>query len=423
MEKSKKNEILTVSKYISILNAELKKCKAKIIGEIGKVDIYPSGHVYFSLRDEKDQSVINCIIWKSRYELFGVEVKEGIKIIATGRPDIYKATGRLSFIAETIEIAGEGLLKKEYEKLKKKLSEEGLFEESKKRALPAYPQKIGVITSRQGAVLADFLSNIGNHGFKIKMVDSRVEGQSAIADLLLAVKTIRKKDIEVLVIIRGGGSFESLQAFNNELLVREVSNFPVPVISAIGHDKDIPLISLAADVEVSTPSIAAVTISKSWKEAVMFLERHERSIFDSFRENIEDTHNLISRKTETIQESTEFIIERYKNIENNFRVVVQNFRNTLLNIESNVKNYLNGIFCSFTELFKKTYQQLEESETVIFAHNPERQLNLGYSIARVKDRIIKSTKDVRIKDNISLTVFDGTINSEVKNINKKNNKK
>ena len=125
-------KVFSISEYIAILNTELRKCAAKIIGEVGKVDIYPSGHVYFSLRDEKDQSVINCIIWKSKYELFGIEIEEGIKIIATGRPDIYKQTGRLSFIAETIELAGEGILKKEYEKLKKKLGDEGIFEESKK---------------------------------------------------------------------------------------------------------------------------------------------------------------------------------------------------------------------------------------------------------------------------------------------------
>jgi len=332
MENNKEDKIFSISEYIGFLNSELKRCAAKIIGEVGKVDIYPSGHVYFSLRDEKDQSVINCIIWRSQYRLFGIEIKEGIKIIATGRPEIYKQTGRFSFIAETIELAGEGILKKEYEKLKKKLGDEGIFEESKKRAIPAYPQKIGIITSKQGAVLADFLSNIGNYGFKIKMVDSRVEGQSAITDLLSAIKTIKKKDIEVLVIMRGGGSFESLQPFNNELLIREVANFPVPVIVAIGHDKDVSLVSLAADLEVSTPSIAAITLSKSWKEAIIFLERYERNIIGGYENILQNVHSLINRSIDIVRDSKNMIVDEYKRIENKIKISFQNFSNSLDNI-------------------------------------------------------------------------------------------
>jgi len=193
------------------------------------------GHVYFSLKDEKDGALINCIIWKSRYAVYGVELKEGVKIIASGYPEIYAPSGRISFIAETIELAGEGALKKAYEKLKKKLAAEGLFEEERKRPLPKYPEKIGVVTSRQGAVLADFLNNLGKFGFKIKMIDSRVEGQLAVADLLLSIKSFQKQDIDALVIIRGGGSLESHLAFNNEMLVRAIADFPVPVIAGIGH--------------------------------------------------------------------------------------------------------------------------------------------------------------------------------------------
>jgi len=355
-------------------------------------------------------------MWRSRYGLFGIKLKEGDKIIAEGYSDIYKLTGKLSFIAETIELAGEGRLKKEYEELKKKLAGEGIFEESKKRAIPMYVQKIGIITSKQGAVLADFLSNIGSCGFKIKMIDSRVEGQSAITDLLSAVRTFREKDIEVLVIMRGGGSFESLQPFNNELLVREIADFPVPVIAAIGHEKDVPLVSLAADLEVSTPSIAAITLGKSWKEAAVFLERYERDIFDKFRDNMESAHNLLGRSIEAIRESCEFIIKRYKDIENNFRVSVQNFKNTLLNKRNNLKIYWGEILLGFSSLIKKIYQQIEKSESIIVAHNPERQLKLGYSIASVNGKIIKSIKNVAVGNNIDLMVVDGTIVSQVKNV-------
>jgi len=418
MENNKEDKIFSISEYIGFLNSELKRCAAKIIGEVGKVDIYPSGHVYFSLRDEKDQSVINCIIWRSQYRLFGIEIKEGIKIIATGRPEIYKQTGRFSFIAETIELAGEGILKKEYEKLKKKLGDEGIFEESKKRAIPAYPQKIGIITSKQGAVLADFLSNIGNYGFKIKMVDSRVEGQSAITDLLSAIKTIKKKDIEVLVIMRGGGSFESLQPFNNELLIREVANFPVPVIVAIGHDKDVSLVSLAADLEVSTPSIAAITLSKSWKEAIIFLERYERNIIGGYENILQNVHSLINRSIDIVRDSKNMIVDEYKRIENKIKISFQNFSNSLDNIGFGLDNLLDKYFSGLKYLILTAQQNLKHAEKIILANNPERQLNLGYSIAFYNGKIIRNTGDAKIGEIIDLRVIDGTITSQIKNINK-----
>src|SRR3989338_3633897 len=290
---NKEEKVFTISEYLNLLNDGLQEFSVKITGEVGKVNVDFKGHAYFSLRDEKDQSVISCAIWAGRYKMYGIKLEEGMKVIAYGTPSIYKPNGRISFIAETISHAGEGELKKKYEELKAKLEKEGIFAESEKRAIPNYVQKIGVITSKQGAVWSDFLSNIGKHGFKIKLIDSRVEGAEAILDLLSAIKIFKKQDIEVLVIMRGGGSFESLQAFNNELLVREVAGFPVPVIAAIGHDKDVPLISLAADLEVSTPSIAAITLSESWKEAVLLVERHRTDIISSYEGGLDAVNSLI----------------------------------------------------------------------------------------------------------------------------------
>lgn len=417
----KTEKIFSISEYIAILNIELRKCAAKIIGEVGR-DIYPNGHVYFSLRDEKDQSVINCIIWKSKYALFGIEIKEGDKIIATGRPEIYKRTGRFSFIAETIELAGEGILKKEYEKLKKKLGDERIFEESKKRAIPTYPQKIGIITSKQGAVMADFLSNIGNYGFKIKMVDSRVEGQSAITDLLSAIKTIRKKDIEVLVIMRGGGSFESLQPFNNELLVREVASFPFPVITAIGHDKDVPLAALAADRSVSTPSIAATVLSESWEQAALLLEGHERDIIGSYEDVLDNANSLINQSVDAIRGIKDLIFDKYKEIETALKISFQAFKNALQNNKNNLKSSWRKSVFGFNSLLSIIKQQLAHSEKIIHLRNPETQLKLGYSIARCGDRLIKSVRDTKIGEDVNIRVVDGTLISKVKNINKINKK-
>jgi len=388
------DKIFSISEFIQLLNIGLKSSKAKIVGEVGEAKSGPTGHVYFTMKDEKDGAMMNCIIWKSRYSLYGLKLQEGMKIIASGYPEIYPPSGRLSFIAETIELAGEGALKKEYERLKAKLAEEGIFAEAKKREIPKYPQRIGVITSKQGAVLADFLNNLGRFGFKVKMIDSRVEGQLAVADLLASIKTFKKEDIEALVIMRGGGSLEAMMAFNNELLVREVANFPVPVIAAIGHDKDVPLAAMAADLAVSTPTAAANRLGESWEQALLFLERYERDIISRYGHILED----------------------YKEIENRFRFSLQNFKNNLVNARIDLKNSLSKSFSGFRNLLEKTAKKLEYAEKAIELNNPERQLKLGYCIASCEGRIVRKTNDVKLGGDMDVKVSDGTIISEIKKI-------
>ncbi|MBI2042390.1 MAG: exodeoxyribonuclease VII large subunit [Candidatus Nealsonbacteria bacterium] len=365
-------KIFSVSEFIQLLNIGLKRSRARIVGEVTQAQVASSGHGYFTLKDENNGAVLSCIIWKSRYSMYGIKLEAGMKIMAQGYPEVYAASGRLSFIAETIELAGEGELKKQYEALKKKLTAEGLFAPERKRPIPKYCQKIGVITSKHGAVLADFLNNLGKFGFKIKMIDARVEGQEAVEDLLSAIRTFRTQDIDALVIIRGGGSLESLMAFNNEMLVREVAGFKVPVIAGVGHHQDEPLVTFAADASVSTPTAAANYLNRSWQEALLFLEKQERIIFGFFEE----------------------IFEIQRSIENKLMIFMQNFKAALANLS----------------------QKLSYAEKVITLNNPERQLGLGYSLAYSGGKIVRSVKDVLPGRELEIQVSDGRINSEVKKI-------
>ncbi|MFH1181291.1 MAG: exodeoxyribonuclease VII large subunit [bacterium] len=389
------DKIFSVSEFVQLLNIGLKTSKAKIVGEVGEAKAGPTGHVYFTLKDEKDGAMLNCIIWKSRYLMYGIKIAEGMKIVAFGYPEIYPLSGRLSFIAETIELAGQGELKKQYDELKERLAKEGIFAQARKRPIPKYIQKIGVITSLQGAVIADFCNNLGKFGFKVKMIDSRVEGQQAVADLLAALKTFKKQDIEALVIMRGGGSLESMMAFNNELLVRQAADFPVPVIAAIGHDKDAPLLALAADLAVSTPSIAATVLTESWEQALLFVERYERSIFSRYED----------------------FLENYKDIENKLKLSLWGFKNALLNAKISLRNLLSGFLAGFNMLLEKAKEKLKYAEKVAALNNPERQLRLGYSIAAIDGKIVRRTRDAEIGKDINIRVSDGEIISQVKKIN------
>jgi len=412
--------VFSVSEYIEFLNLKIKPFEVKIVGEVGQVQFGPTGHVYFSLKDEKNGSTLNCIIWKSSYRSYGINLKEGMKIKAVGHAEIYAQSGRLSFIAKVISLAGEGALKKEYDRIKALLEKEGIFAEERKRRLPVYPHKIGVITSRQGAVIADFLNNLGKFGFSVKMIDSRVEGQEAVKDLLASIKSFKKQKIEVLIIMRGGGSMESMMAFNNELLVREIASFPCPVIAGIGHHKDMPLAAMAADVAVSTPTAAANLLGESWQKAELFLERAARQIVLAYERKLAHINSLLQRSLAELDGFKRDMIERYEEFKSGLRFYLQKIDGKINSIKSDIKNLSLKVFFSFDSALRNVSRQTDYAEKTISLNNPERQLKLGYSIAFLKGEVLRSVSQIQKGQELNIRLADGFVESEVKKINKDN---
>jgi exodeoxyribonuclease VII large subunit len=362
-------KVFTVGEYIELLNVFLQREEVKVVGEVSELKRAVSGHVYFSIKDKESESVLNCIIWNRNYELCGVKLEVGMEVILMGHPQIYPQRGTLSFIAATVELVGEGALKKAYDELKKKLEQEGVFAIERKRPVPKFIQRIGVITSREGAVIHDFENNLGKFGYKIIFVDARVEGQAAVKDLQAAIRTMKKQDIQVLVIIRGGGSLESLQAFNNEKLVREIIDFPVPVLAGIGHDQDVPLLALAADQMASTPTAVAHLINQSWEEFYARIQQFTY-ILNNVGERIRRIREDISTAWASIIDHTEQMIETLK-------------------------------------------ERMDSYERSIRLNDPGRQLRLGYSIVRHSGKIVRSVKSVASGDILDTELSDGKIKSKV----------
>ena len=414
-KKSEEKKPYTVSKYLDLLNSKLNDCQARVQGEISSLNIN-GNYLFFSLKDKDDGSLLNCFMWESDYRMSGIEFEEGLEIIAEGFADVYKPQGRLSFRVSTAELVGEGALKKAYEKLKKKLQDEGLFDLERKKPIPEFVQKIGLITSETGAVIHDFLNNLGKYGYKVKFFDSRVEGQTAIRDLLSAINYFKSKDIDVLVIIRGGGSLESLQAFNNEALVREIADFGKPVMCGIGHDKDIPLASLTADLMVSTPTAITIALNKSWDEAISSIKVFEKDIIYKYQEVLFDAKRKIEILTEKLKEKSEFIFKRFKDAKNRLMNKLTELGFTLKETQRNLDQSLNYILTNIKDKIKEAKKYLERSEERLKNANPENQLKLGYSIVSAGGKIIKSIKNVNKNKKIDIRVSDGKIRSQVEEI-------
>lgn len=426
-----------MSEYIEAVNIALKKFKVKLQGEVTEAKAASSGHVYFTIKDKETGAVLECVIWKYNYKICGVEMEAGLEVILSGYGEVYAPRGKFTFIADVVELKGEGALKKAYDKLKQKLEQEGIFALERKKPLPEFAQKIGVITSRQGAVIHDLLSNLGKFGFKVKMVDSRVEGQEAIEDILQAINLFSKTEIDVLVIIRGGGSLESLQPFNNETIVRAILDFSCPIISAIGHDKDVPLLSLAADISCSTPTAAANLLNKSWEMAPLTLQKLERLIFEKFSRELLIKEGqvfnsyvifeifgkaiFINQKKiwqffNQLAGSFGSILGYYQNIETKISQDVVSLKREILNKKKTLDDFSVEILTNFQRCFKDILQKMDFIQKTIEANSPAKNLVLGYCLARKNGVLLRSVKDIEKEENFDLQMKDGIINSKVNDI-------
>lgn len=449
----------SVTSYLAQLNQVLKRQVGTVIGEVTSVKPYPTA-IYFSIKDPKGNALLNCKVWASEYKANGVEFKVGDEIILTGAPDIYGPSGSFNFIARTISYAGEGALKKAYDQLKLKLESEGLLSDERKRSLPEFPKKIGLITSMNGVVYQDFTANLSRHGFKIECIDTRVEGKDAIHQILDAIKTFSKRDIDVLVIMRGGGSLESLESFNTESVVRAISTFKVPVLTGIGHDKDITLSQLVADIGRSTPTAVAEAFNEQWDGLTNKLIHLQSSVFGGYK-------TAIDRKSRLIENSANKLVNRYKssvktsnanltrsaqkitsrftvltkkvtginsalrgslgilktNINLNKKVIGESSSKVIKRMNHNISIVNQSLQIGGKKICQKQHALIDQTQNLLInleksiqSHDPERNLKLGYSLSFSNGKVLRKVSDIKPGDDIVTQLSDGTFTSTAKRV-------
>ncbi len=430
----KKDDAVSVGEFVAMLDTMLRTNfrSVRVRGEIVGFKRNPNGHAYFEIKDK--EGILRCAVFKNSYELSGLDLEDGMEIIITGYPNYHKQYG-FSFIGQTVELYGEGALKKAYDELKKKLEKEGLFDQEKKRKLPKLPKKIGLITSRNGAAIGDFTTNVGKYGYKIIFHHSTVEGVGALTDLKEALTTMAKRDLDVLVIVRGGGSLESLQAFNNENIVRLIAYFPVPVVAGVGHEQDETITTLVADVGVSTPTAAAHAVRESWDKLDKFITNSEQYILHSFEKVLQEQKAILKDNEYKLKDIFDSIIQSTKELFVKFNFVVQKIDNEIDNKKRNLQNNLKelsfaldkivynysrvlqnviNVMMNFQSAIERDKKQIVFLEKAICSNDPRKQLALGYSITTNSNgKIIRSVKQVKKDDKIKVQVNDGKIESRV----------
>lgn len=395
---SEPNAVFSVSEFLDFVNALVGARTAFVRGEVTGARPHPTG-MYFSLKDSNPEgsvSIMDCYMSPFAYRGLGFAIEDGMEVKVGGAAGIYKAKGRFSFRVETLELAGEGSLKKAYDLLKIKLEAEGLF--ARKRPLPDFIQSVGVITSRTGAVIDDFRKNLLPVGLKIRLFDTRVEGEQAVSGIKRGIEYFNEhvSDLDLLVIIRGGGSLEDLQAFNNEHVARAIFGSKIPTVCGIGHDRDVPIACLVADMMTSTPTaVATVVINPTWarlRDRVPFLTR---IISDGFQKSI------LAIKTRASHAATKSFagIEKIISV---FRVAETTLGHRLEAIGARIREYLRSI---------------DQINAFLEASNPERNLKLGYSIIRNGNgSIVRTASGMKKGDSVHARLSDGEFTAQVSDV-------
>jgi len=389
IQEDRAQEIMSVSDFLLRVNRVLGSyfTQVKIRGEIIGFKRNANGHAYFEIKD--DDAIVRVSVFRNVYELCGIDLADGMEIVVTGTPEHHARFG-FSVIGSFVEVAGEGALKKAYDALKKKLSAEGLFLPEHKRAIPALPQRIGLITSPTGAALGDFTTNVGTYGYTISFYPSRVEGAQAVKELLRAIDVLKKQNLDVLVVTRGGGSLESLAAFNNENVVRALATFPVPVIAGIGHEQDETLSTLVADVGVSTPTAAARTVRESWDHAVAQHTVYQERILNGCERIVRDIRSVQDQ-------SVRSIAGFFDQVRSTQREQEQIFATNLHRLKERI-----------TQL----HRRLDYWASLFAQHNPVRLLKLGYSITRDDaGNVVRSIHDTKKDAILEIQLSDGRVSA------------
>ena len=393
---------------VSELNQYIKGClesdprlsRVYIRGEISNFTRHSSGHLYFSIKDEESQ--IRAVMFRSAAQSLRFLPEDGMKVLVSGSVSLYVKGGSYQLYVSSLSPDGLGALYLAYERLKQKLETEGLFSEERKRPLPSYPEKIGVITSPTGAAVRDILNITGRRYplADIVLYPALVQGEGAPRSLLCGLEYFSKTDVDLLIIGRGGGSIEDLWAFNNEDVARRIAEMPMPVISAVGHETDFTICDFVADLRAPTPSAAAELAVPDIRELYLYLDGVHSRLQNALS-------HPIKRKKERLLALRErlFLLSDGR--------LLDGKRQVLLRLHERLKA---ACQMDFIKRRASISVMAEKLETL----SPLRVLGRGYCVAHTAAGVVSSVDAVSVEDSLSLSLLDGELFAVVKKKEKKN---
>ena len=438
--------VTTLTKYLKMkFDKDPYLERVYLTGQVSNFRKRPT-HQYFSLKD--DHAVIQATIWSGIYQKLGFDLEEGMKINVIGRVQVYEPSGSYSIIIEKAEPDGVGALAIQFEQLKKKLTEEGLFQERFKQPLPQFAKRIGVVTSRSGAVIRDIITTVSRRfpGVDILLYPTKVQGDGAAEEIARNIaRANQRDDLDLLIIGRGGGSIEDLWAFNEEIVVRAIFESRLPVVSSVGHETDVTLADFVADRRAATPTAAAELATPVTKlDVLTHLQNQEKRMATAVQ-------NVLSRKKEALKKCSQSVIFRQPErlydgylqrldqlqlrlkqslrtrISDNKQVVqarthrlvqlspvtkIQRYQDRLAQLDKLLRSQMALVYDAKVAEVKRLSEALLMLDT-------SRIVARGYAIVKKEDSVIDSVESLKKKDQVTLLMRDGQVELEVKDVKTK----
>lgn len=438
--------VTTLTKYLKMkFDKDPYLERVYLTGQVSNFRKRPT-HQYFSLKD--DHAVIQATIWSGIYQKLGFDLEEGMKINVIGRVQVYEPSGSYSIIIEKAEPDGVGALAIQFEQLKKKLTEEGLFQERFKQPLPQFPKRIGVVTSRSGAVIRDIITTVSRRfpGVDILLYPTKVQGDGAAEEIARNIaRANQREDLDVLIIGRGGGSIEDLWAFNEEIVVRAIFESRLPVISSVGHETDVTLADFVADRRAATPTAAAELATPVTKlDLLTHLQNQEKRMATAVQ-------NVLSRKKEALKKCSQSVIFRQPErlydgylqrldqlqlrlkqslrtrISDNKQLVqarthrlvqlspvtkIQRYQDRLGQLDKLLRSQMALVYDTKVAEVKRLSEALMMLDT-------SRIVARGYAIVKKEESVVDSVESLKKKDQVTLLMRDGQVELEVKDVKTK----
>ena len=438
--------VATLTKYLKMkFDKDPYLERVYLTGQVSNFRKRPT-HQYFSLKD--DRAVIQATIWAGIYQKLGFDLEEGMKINVIGRVQIYEPSGSYSIIIEKAEPDGVGALAIQFEQLKKKLSEEGLFQDRFKQVIPQFAKKIGVVTSRSGAVIQDIITTVSRRfpGVEIVLYPTKVQGEGAAEEIARnIVRANEREDLDILIIGRGGGSIEDLWAFNEEIVVRSIFESRLPIISSVGHETDVTLADFVADRRAATPTSAAELATPVTKlDLLTYLQNQEKRMATAVK-------HTLSKKKEALRALSQSVI--FRQPERLYDGYLQRLDQLMLRLKQGLNGELvrnqqkvQGQIHRLEQLspivklqrYQDRIQQLQKlmrsqmavtydakvaevkrlSEALLML-DTSRIVARGFAIVKKEDAVVSSAEDLKVNDQVMLMMRDGQVDLEVKDVKTK----
>lgn len=389
--------VLTVSQLTGLVKEILEEEFAQIlvVGEVSNAKVYPSGHWYFSLKDQ--DSTLSCVSFRNANSSIKFKLEDGLMVVARGKLSVYPPRGSYQMVVAGLEPVGVGEWQLAFEQLRTKLFEEGLLASERKRPLPILPRKIGVATSTAGAAIRDVLETLArrNRTFNVVISACKVQGEGSVEEIALAIKRLEEiEDVDVIIVARGGGSIEDLWSFNTETVARAVANCRVPVISGVGHETDVTICDLVADMRAPTPTAAAELVAKGTVELT------------------EKWLSLEKRLNYIINERLHHSKRKVERLSPLYALTRQHAR--LKHLVLRVSTHKETLLRSIDFRLKSVQHKLTKSNEKLMALGPKNVLSRGFAILLRQDAsLVRSIDDVEEGETLEALLHSGRLTIKV----------